>query len=251
MNNKNRKAKKESSIFSDLFPTPYTLHHTPRQSGFTMIELLVTVSIFMMITSALLVNYPKFSAKILLENTAHLIGLSIREAQTYGLNVRATNIGGQDEFPSYGVHFSLSGITPDDDADNKHFVLFADFLPIVGDPTNNDKLYNAISNCSTSGGECVELFSIESAEQIYLLCGGASSVPADDINNWNSYSGADCTLGSLDVAYTRPDPDARIQGYSFLTGEIETFADGEIVVRSPRGEYKMIVVSSTGQISVQ
>ncbi len=232
------------------FPTPYTLTPIPTPSGFTMIELLVTVAIFALMTSVLLANYPKFSSKILLENTAHSIGLSVRQAQTYGLNVRGVRVGITDIFPTYGIHFSLNGINELDPADRKHFLLFADTLPDPETPTTNNKIYDAVADCSLFGGECAEQFSIQSAEQIYLLCGNLKSTGAT-IENWEGIPGADCTLTSLDVAYTRPNPDASIKGTSAFSGPETVFTDGEIVVRSPRGEYKTVVVWSTGQISVE
>lgn len=221
-----------------------------RCGGFTMIELLVTVAIFTMMTSVLLANYPKFSSRILLENTAHSIGLSVRQAQTYGLNVRGVRVGATDIFPTYGIHFSPEGVNAIDPSDRKRFLLFADILPNPSTPTLNNRVYDAVSDCSIPGGECRELFSIQNAEQIYLLCGNLKSTGAT-IENWESVPGADCTLTALDIAYTRPDPDASIKGTSAFTGPETTFTDGEIVVRSPRGEYKTVVVWSTGQISVE
>ncbi len=232
-----------------ILNTSYLIPRT--NAGFSMVELLVAVSIFMVVTSVLLVNYPKFSSKILLENVAYEVALSARQAQSYGLNVRVASLGGGNtSFPTYGVHFSLNGINSNDPSDSKTFVLFADLLPDTLTPTANNKKYDAVSGCDVIGGECVEKFSIQNTNQIYMLCGNLKSTGAN-IDNWGSISGADCSLTSLDISFTRPDPDAYIIGYSTLTGNDVVFSDAEIVLRSPRGSTKNVVVWQTGQISVE
>jgi len=213
-----------------------------------MIELLVTVGIFALITSAVLVNYPKFSSKIVLENVAHQVGLSVRQAQSYGLNVRVADSGG-DVFPTYGIHFSLNGVNETDPSNRRNFVLFADLLPDRNDIINNDKQYEAASDCSVTGGECVEKFTIQGVNEIYLLCGELKSNEAT-IEDWEG-TGADCSVSTLDIGYTRPDPDATIQGYSELDAEWRTFSDATIVVKSPREDVRQINVWSTGQIAIE
>lgn len=218
--------------------------------GFTMIELLVTVGIFSLISTAILVNYPKFSSRIVLENVAHQVGLSIRQAQSYGLNVQGIEYGGGiNQFPTYGVHFSLSGINETDPTGPKKFLLFADILPDNQNPTENNKRYDAQSDCSVTGGECVELFSIQSVNNIYMLCGDLKTNGAT-IDSWEG-TGADCSLSALDIGYTRPDPDATISGYSELDEEWKTFSDGVVIVRSPKGETREVVVWTTGQIAIE
>ena len=229
--------------------TETTLHTRPDR-GFTMVELMVTVGIFTIISALLLANYPSFSSRIVLENVAHEIGLSVRQAQSYGLNVRV-NIGtGQAIFPPYGVHFSFSGVSQDDPTDEKKFMLFADLLPDVNNPTSNNKRYDGASGCDVSGGECVELFTIQSSEKIVALCGNLKSSGAT-LENWQSVPGADCSLTALDIVFTRPDPDATITGESVVAGEAVSFSDAEIVVASPRGDKKTVVVWQTGQIAVE
>ena len=232
---------------SPILNTLYSIHHT--RGGFTIIELLVTVAIFSIITSVLLVNYPKFSSRILLENVAHDIGLSVRQAQTFGLNVRGVRIGATDIFPTYGIHFSLGGGEVDP-SDRRHFLIFADILPNAQNPTENNKIYDKASNCAVQGGECINLFSIQTAERIYLLCANLKSTGAT-VENWQTISGADCSLTSLDITYTRPDPEASIKGTSAIHEPGTLFADAEIIVQSPREERKTIVVWSTGQIAVE
>ncbi len=219
--------------------------------GFTMIELAVTISIFALVSGVMLAKYPTFSSRIVLENTAHQVALSVREAQTYGLSVKG--LGGIfGVFPTYGVHFRVSGSLDQDPASPKRFVLFADLLPNISTPTANNKIYDGASDCSVTGGECVEQFTIENANSIVLLCGNLKENNAT-IEDWQTIPGADCSLSSLDVSFTRPDLDSYIMGNSTIPGQegLAIFSDAEIIVRSPRGEVKMIVVWPTGQISTE
>ncbi len=211
--------------------------------GFTMIELMVTVSIFVIITTLLLANYPRFSSRIVLENMAYQIALSTRQAQTFGLSVRTFETG-LDIFPTYGVHFSFSGVTLNDPTNSRNFLIFADILP--GGQNMGNGLYDGISDCSVAGGECIEQLTIQSTDKIVYLCGNLKTFGGTvEIPN-----GGDCSLTSLDVSFSRPDPDANISGYSLLAGQV-SFTDAEIVLESPRGDRKTIVVWSTGQISVE
>jgi len=138
--------------------------------GFTMVELMVSVSIFVVITSIILASYPKFSSRIVLENVVHQIALSVRQAQTFGLSVRTFGTG-LDVFPTYGVHFSFSGVSGSDPSDNRNFLIFADILPGFGTENMGNGLYDGASGCNVAGGECIERFTIQSTDKIVYLCG--------------------------------------------------------------------------------
>jgi len=216
--------------------------------GFTVVELLVTVSIFTIVMSIILANYPQFNSRIVLENMAHQIALSIREAQVYGTSVR--ELIGTQEFPSYGVHFCKDNCATNDPSDARTFVLFADLLP-GSDPTNNDKMYNGATDCSASGGECVEQFSMQGANTIVHLCGNVQEAGVADIDT--AISDGYCDMDVLDVAFTRPNPEAYIIGDAdnLPPSSSNPLADAEIVIESPKGDREVIIVWSTGQISVE
>lgn len=76
-----------------------------KQSGFTLIELIVSISIIVIITSVIMFQYRDYSDVTTLRGQSHEIALALREAQ-----VNATN--GKEYAPStdqfriqYGVHF--------------------------------------------------------------------------------------------------------------------------------------------------
>ncbi len=70
--------------------------------GFTLIEMLVTVAIFALISSVIITRNSKFDDEVLLTNMAYDVALSVRKAQSYGINVR-TDQGGFDD--PYGIFF--------------------------------------------------------------------------------------------------------------------------------------------------
>ncbi|NOY35892.1 MAG: prepilin-type N-terminal cleavage/methylation domain-containing protein [bacterium] len=187
-------------------------------SGFTLVELLVTMSILVVITSMILANYPKFSGTLALKRTAQEIALTVRQAQVYGLSVREFGAG-SGVFPGYGVHFDIVG-SPDT------FVLFADI--------NKNKSYDAGDGCGGASTECVQMFKINTGDKISKLCGDEQSFPPGD-----------CSLGQLDIVYLRPTPTVTLEG------DGSSFSDADIVVRSPRGEEKKIKVWLSGQIGVE
>lgn len=120
-----------------------------QKRGFTTIELIVTISILVIITTLVFINYPTFRQNISLKRTAQEIALTIRQAQVYGLSTKEFQPG-TSTFSGYGVHFE-SGFD--------YFVLFAD--------TNNNKTYDGAI-------EDVQMFQIQTGDKIADLCGNVT-----------------------------------------------------------------------------
>lgn len=184
-------------------------------------ESVVAISIFVAFSTILLANYPQFLNKSAINTLAHEIALSVRQAQVYGQNVREFGVG-SGAFPSYGVFFSS--------AKTNEYTIFADI-------SDSDKKYNGIE-CGNVGTECLEKFIISSGARIVGLCGDSKTNPPGV-----------CGLDTLNISFTRPNPDAHIIGFN----GIETlYSDVEITISSPKGDnQKTIVVWSTGQITVE
>lgn len=183
--------------------------------GFTLVELMISVGIFALITALLVAKYGTFNQGILLTNLAYDVALTLRTAQSYGLNVKSTP-GGTDRYSNefnlpYGVHFDkgISG-TP---APNTQIIFFAD---------NGDWQY-------TSSDQVISTYNIKRGSKIETICGGTDNAHCNT------------TLNALDVIFIRPDPDAIMTGNAVYA---------EITLKSSDGGTKKVIVRRTGQIAV-
>ena len=158
------------------------------QAGFTLVELLVTITIFVILTGIVLFNQTKFNSTILLTNLAYDTALTIRQAQTYGINIKEFN--GSGNFLPYGVHFETG-------ANNKSFILFADTSYVQGTDLVHVFASPTQATCLTAYG-CVSRYNITRGNYISKLC---STGPARS---------EDCTVTKLDILFQRPNPDAKI-----------------------------------------
>ena len=208
--------------------------------GFTLVELLVTISIFVILTGVVLFNQNKFNSTILLTNLAYDTALTIRQAQTYGINIKEFNTGaGTDasKFIPYGVHFETG-------ANNKSFILFADLsydatsettggTYVVPDVTNPVD----VSTCQLGKG-CVTRYSIKRGNYISGLC-----------VNSDSTTDGDCTKASLDIVFQRPNPDAIIQANNTISDT--KFFDATIIIQGADGSTRKVKVSKNGLIEIK
>jgi len=97
------------------------------KGGFSLIELLVSIAILVVVSGLVFFNQSGFSNSVLIENLAYEISLTIRQAQSYGLQSKETST--VDDFESgYGVYFDLSNPT--------EIVLYAD--------KNKDHFYDEV-----------------------------------------------------------------------------------------------------------
>lgn len=195
--------------------------------GFTLVEMIVVVGIITLISGLVLVNNNSFSGNVILQNLAYDIALSVRQAQVYGISVQRFNgIFGS----AYGMHFQV------DSSNASTYALFADAL----DPVNG--LYD----CPSPGTASCELVQSTTVGQGYRI----SSVCV------TSAGGTQQCGSRLDVTFKRPEPDAciAINGESPLNAAgacTGGAASARIVVTSPQGKTKSVVVDVNGQISVE
>ncbi|MBL7045636.1 MAG: type II secretion system protein [Parcubacteria group bacterium] len=189
-----------------------------KKRGFSLIELLVSISILVAITSVLLANHSRFGGNLLVGNLAYDVALSIRQAQLFGLSAREfkPTVGSGRFDIGYGVHFSTS--------DLNSYTLYADF------DLNN--------TYETASDEIEEIFSIKQGYKVKRFC-------ATQISGSEDCSDAGA-ISTLNITFLRPDPDANIR----VNGSIVTYTAATIVVESPQGKERSILIESTGQISI-
>jgi prepilin-type N-terminal cleavage/methylation domain-containing protein len=215
-------------------------------AGFTLVELLVTISIFVLLTGIVLFNQTKFNSTILLTNLAYDTALTIRQAQTYGVNVKEFNRqdGGDKKFLPYGVHFETGD-------NNKSFILFTelDYESNLPDESG-DGLYLtefepgvfADPSLCEAGMGCVTRYSIKRGNYISAIC-------AEEVESGKS----DCSEESknksvLDIVFTRPNPDARI---NFNNLSDDTAVAATIILSGVEEDSsRKVIVQSNGLIEI-
>jgi len=189
--------------------------------GFTLVELIIVSAIFAVMSSILMVRFSFFNNKILTTNLAYDIALSIRQAQTFGINVQGFDPGSGAVFTTgYGVHFDISS--------NNSYIFFADL--------DNNKEY--------SSDELVEVYSLGGGHFIKRLCGTVSSTVERCTDDSSPL------LDDLDIVFKRPEPDAVIESHGPPGPPNRLYQAGTITVTSPQGVDREVRVFSTGQISI-
>lgn len=199
---------------------------TSRLGGFTLLELMVVVAISVLLIAIVTSQNRTHTSRILYDDVAYRIALSIRQAQSYGLSSREyTDVGGGGATfcSGYGVVFNLSGGV------GTKYDIFVDRSglgrmglvcpPAVGPYTPGDPIL----------------------ETVTLKRGVVSQLCATDPA---TSSPEDCSLGSLSITYQRPNPEPVINGDA-------RYVSARIVLSFPGSITKNIIVRNTGQISVQ
>lgn len=207
--------------------------------GFTLIELMVVLAIITIISAIIVTNQGAFNRTLVLENTAYDVALTLRSAETYGLGNRVV---GPIANAGYGLDFQKA--TPGS------FTLFADTYPGVGQsglchpPPVSDPTGPAArpGNCiyDASQGEQVSSFTLGNGITISDFCAYTPSTLS-----WSCASG---NLTSLDIVFSRPNPDPfmSVNGYYSATFPITKAC---IALTSQQGGARFVSVAASGEIT--
>ncbi|MDB5204678.1 MAG: hypothetical protein JWP09_706 [Candidatus Taylorbacteria bacterium] len=219
---------------------------TCHSRGFSLIELIITVSIMLIVTSAVLFRQSKFSSDVLITDVAYEVALSVRDAAVSGLSSKASSTIPYKS--GYGVHFE-----PGTDGGNPNsFINFVDVseTPILDPVTDDSKIfdyyYTAQSDQNQTGG-------VDSVDKVIQLTQGQTikQYCAKADGGW--VCGPDSSGHVLNIVYVRPNPDAHITMGTKTGGPdgIKTYSEAKIVVQSGLGDKcRTVSVSVSGQISV-
>lgn len=189
------------------------------KKGFTLIELLVAIAIFTFMTAILVVKYAGFSEGMTLTNLAYDVALTLREAQSYGINAAdAKNVAGSasDFNKTYGVYFTRGN--------DYRFTLYADL--------DGDGRYGGAT-------ENIRVMNIKQGNRLEYFCAGTAAGVSS------------CSVVTIiDVRFTRPDPAPKIYAGT-VANALTLYPYAEIRMKSLNGSYRRVVVRSSGQISVE
>lgn len=192
-----------------------------KKGGFTIIELLVTISIFVILTGIVIFSYANFNSNILLTNLAYDTALTVRQAQNYGINIKGFNDSAK--FVPYGVHFNM--INP------KSFILFADIDYDINNPDSQTLFTGNPAVCKVDEG-CISKYNIKRGNYISKIC----------IQN-----GSNCDeVNKLDILFKRPNPEAIIFGDNMKKNNTAI-----ITLSSIDGKIKEVEIHPNGLIQVK
>ncbi len=203
------------------------------KKGFTLIEMIISISIISVIMATVLFNYTSFSDKLALSSAAQEIAVSIRQAQTFGLSVRgSTAVPGQ--FTSgYGIFFDMNSNT------SKYYLFIDRIDSPFGNGTVANKKYDVVNGCGSSSTECIEKGEIRNNVVISNLCDSTTCPPVANVKQ-------------MHVTFLRPNPDAIIYftdvSGNILSGPSNT---GKVTLISPKGNTINVIIEKTGQVLVQ
>lgn len=214
--------------------------------GFTLVELLVVLSIIVVITGIVITSQSSFNKTLILANTAYDVALSIRSAETYGVGSRA--VGGMANV-GHGVHFVIGNT----------FTLFADTYPAPNDQNCHGLPNDDPSRPDAQPGDCV--YEAAQGERVmdYTIGNG---ITITDIcvlnsvsNSWTctyAHPGASAGLSSADIVFSRPNSDVFIS--RGMGGSPTQYSSSLVAVcislSSPQGgSPRFVTVASSGNIA--
>lgn len=198
--------------------------------GFTLVELLVTISIMLVILGTLVFNQSSYSDGAALQNLADTIGLTLRQAQIYGISVKELGTGSNNFSAAYGADFDVT-----DPAYKTSYIFFADLPPY-------NEIYDSGQSCPLGGSsECIAKTTITQGDSISSIC----EIPLAGGNN--------CSMGRVDITFLRPEINAQIVFFDASGHQLSlTGVKGaEIELVSPSDATRSVTVYTTGQISVK
>lgn len=217
-----------------------------KHKGFTLIEFIVIISIFAVMASVALFNFNGFKSNVGLNNLAHDIGLTIRQAQVFGWVTQSsvTSSGSialdtTDPLTGNPVRYA-DGVFFDSTTLGTEFILYRKTNE------NNPKNYETgldtrIDTIKINGPYIIDKI-LSSPNKADLAIAVGNLVPT---------TGQITQISDVSIAFTRPKPEA-----TFFSG-VTALADHYIAIYI-RGTADavgtashVVIVSRTGEIDVQ
>jgi hypothetical protein len=205
---------------------------------------MVVLVIISVVSAIVATSQSNFNKTITLANTAYDVALTFRFAETYGLGSRYKE--GATGNVGYGLHFQ--------NAPSNSFVLFADTDPLPGlsnHPRGDETVCHPAPKYDDTGpsalaGNCVYLGETERV-QTYTLGNNITInkfCAKTDASSWG------CNIDSLDVTFSRPNPTPFMSIDGGYDGGASKVVASCVELTSPQGEFRSVVIGSSGQISI-
>ncbi|MEK7567727.1 MAG: prepilin-type N-terminal cleavage/methylation domain-containing protein [Patescibacteria group bacterium] len=192
-------------------------------AGFTLVELMVTVSVMTLVSSVVLYENSKFNSTILLTNLGYEIALTARQAQVFGLSSKIAQIGGSTQV-GYGIYFDLD--------DSQRFILFVDTNTAGG------------NKYSYQEGEAINIIGINNRNQVFDICTLSGTTWTCAVANSLD------SLRKTSISFLRPNPEPEFRD----SAQNKITADAiKIVLKniSSETDKRCVLVTLAGQISVK
>ena len=191
-----------------------------KNKGFTLIELIVVMSIAMVVMTSLVIQQSKWNDNLAVSTQAYEMALMIRQARVFALAVWENTAGTGDKFDvAYGVDF---------DIDNPTWYVF-----FVDKPPRNQK-YDV--------GEEIETKTLTRGVTINKIC--AFIPPKEKCSDLGS-------LNEIPIIFFRPSLNASSRFLSSSGGDIASFGPPAFIyLVSPQGKTFFVKVEANGQVSI-
>lgn len=208
------------------------------KKAFTLVEFVVVISIFTIMTSVAMMNYNGQRTAIETSNLVEDIALTIRQAQVYGISASGYDLGGQnfnaEHVFSNADNAGIADIVNDKsirgvvfDIKNNEIILYED--------NNRDYIYRKADDRIIDKRK---ILSKRVSFQSVSLC---DEIRCEEIEK-----------GVVDISFKRPYPDAIIHYRTDIdkTGG-DLFSSADIVVGGAGSAFKYVHVNSIGNIAVK
>ena len=208
-------------MFSHFFNHSKSSGHRRTQSfaGFSLVELLVSISIITIVVSIILIRQSTFNSAVLLRGQAYEVALQMREVQLTAVGV---SNDGSDNFRSVlGVYFNSNS------AVNGQYTIFRE------DPSASDGFPDP-----------AELYGIQGILD-----------PRFEIRAIRLVGASETTVDEVSILYVRPNFDARFVDAPGNIRDDITRVEVDVARKDATGTdigvVRTVEITSTGQIAVQ
>lgn len=176
------------------------------KKGFTLLELMVTVSIMVIILSIMVFNFSKTDNKTVLAQIAYGVALNIRQAQVNSISVKS--VGGVFE-NGYGVHFAVG---------DKYVNFYVD-------------KNGTIKETGLDNGSSIEEIKIPNGYQISDICDGEScSISSADVTFWRPDPSARLTSPDGNTLYGGPLKIELSSDNGSISKHVKIYRSGQISI---------------------